>query len=154
MTLAPRLTDSEIVQCPDCGMTWFTRRLCGTCAFRATPDPDCHECGGNVEYGLTAAHVCPEPFPYDVAQVMAHSGAVVSQRTAARVRLGLKRLPEKEQPLIDINDNDVIERLAIHLYAQCVRRDQMTPAWGQQAEATRRLWREEAVEALEVARGA
>jgi hypothetical protein len=93
------VSDSEIVTCPTCGMTWFTRRLCGTCAFRTEPDPDCQECGGNVEYGLTKAHTCPEPFPYETAQHMANmaqaaGGIVVSQTTKARIKLGLERGPD------------------------------------------------------------
>lgn len=84
-------SDSEYVTCPTCGMGWFTRRLCGICAFRTEPDPDCYECGGNVEHGLTAAHTCPEPFSYGMARTIASSGAIVTQRTAARVRLGLER---------------------------------------------------------------
>jgi hypothetical protein len=85
--------DAEYVKCPTCGMGWFTRRLCGHCAFRREPDPDCSECGGNVEYGLTGAHECPEPYDYETARFIAGTPCVVSPTTAARVRLGLARGP-------------------------------------------------------------
>jgi hypothetical protein len=86
--------DSEIVQCPNCGMTWFTRRLCDDCAFLHEPDPNCETCHGKVEYGLTDAHTCPEPFDFMTATMIANSGGIVDQRTAARVRLGLMRGPD------------------------------------------------------------
>lgn len=53
--------------------------------------------------------------------------------------------------IIDTDDEAVVDRLAQHLYAQYVRRQHLTPAWDQQDEPVRYLWRRDAREALEVA---
>jgi hypothetical protein len=88
------MSDAEFVTCPACGMGWLTRRLCGSCAFKATPDPGCAECGGKVVYGLTKAHACPEPYPRETAETLAafyaSSGVPTTQREKARILLGLR----------------------------------------------------------------
>lgn len=73
--------------------------LCEACAFRSGgADPNCQTCHGSGEAGLTPAHTCPEPFPYKTAAIMvamARGGSmVVSQRTKARIKLGLERGPD------------------------------------------------------------
>ncbi len=93
-------SDAEYVTCGNCGMGWPTRALCPTCALRAGgADPECEICRGTTDAGLTAAHVCPEPYPYAVARTMAglaeaSGGMFVSQRQKARIRLGLRGGPD------------------------------------------------------------
>lgn len=94
------MRDAEYVTCENCGMGWPTRRLCEHCAFRAGgADPSCETCKGTGEAGLTPAHRCPEPMPYeiarlyaDTAQSMAARGSpmIVSPRIKAQIKLGLR----------------------------------------------------------------
>jgi hypothetical protein len=86
------MSDAEFVTCPACGMGWLTRRLCGSCAFKAAPDflrvllgPGCAECGGKVVYRLTKAHV--EPYPRETAETLAAFTRVL----ASRQRSGRRR---------------------------------------------------------------
>ena len=93
-------SDSEYVSCPACGMGWPTRTLCESCAFRpGGADPECMVCHGSGEGGLTPAHACPEPLPYEHARMMAAvaqaaGGIVVSPALKARIRLGLQQGPD------------------------------------------------------------
>lgn len=87
-------TSNDFVTCSDCRMVWSKHRLCEACAFRAGgADPSCSVCGG---LGVLPEgeddrepHACPSPFPLDVARTLASMSPIVSQRTAARIRLGL-----------------------------------------------------------------
>ena len=83
--------DGEYVQCPHCGMGWWTRLLCVDCLLR--DDPACETCHGTGDAGLSAAHHCPEPYSRETARALAdfHSATQipVSPRMKARIRLGL-----------------------------------------------------------------
>lgn len=70
-------------KCTDCGMGWIEHRE----ARELLP--------GSVTIAGERDHTCPPPMEYYMARAMAHSGAIVSQRVRASVKLGLKRGPQR-----------------------------------------------------------
>jgi hypothetical protein len=76
-------------------MYWPERYLCEECAFQAG-DYECPRCGNARQGPKADPHVCPEPYPYEIAKAMvsmgtARSPLIVSPRQKARIVLGLRQ---------------------------------------------------------------